>query len=374
MKRLAILFFLLVPSLAWADKTVYVRTACANDGDGTTSACAASPGATGAHTTCQNAIDDEVIANANIVTGGFGHLVLNLAGTTADTARCTIAGFTTDSTHKVKLQGDLVGGIWSTSYYRIEAAPNPSHGVIEVADEYVEIQNIQVRNTEAGSGNSEAIYSGEGLGGLSLIVSGSILRGAGGTGASYGLFFRPDVANTRGTFVNNIVYGFTGTGLIGMALYGSGYNDGEIIIAYNNTIHGSPTGLATHGGGASDAEYIKNNIVQSCSTACYALNSAAGHATDTTATNLSEDTSSPNNTWDSLAVTFVSETGGSEDLHLGGGDTAAKDQGTDLSGDAQYAFSTDIDGATRTGTWDIGADEITGSTSNLLFLNANGDN
>lgn len=373
MKRLAILFFLLIPSLAWADKTVYVRTACANDGDGTTSACAASPGATGAHTTCQNAIDDEVIANANIVTGGFGHLVLNLAGTTADTARCVIAGFTTDSTHKVKLQGDLVGGVWSTSYYRIEAAPNPAHGVIEVADQYVEIQNIQVKNTEAGSGNGESIYSGEGLGGLSLTVTGSILRCSGSTGSSFNLFWRPDVANTVGIFANNILYGATGTGAIGMALYGSGYNDGEIVIAYNNTVHGSPTGIATHGGGASDAEYIKNNIAQSCSTACYALNSAAGHATDTTATNLSEDTSSPNNTWDSQVVTFVSETGGSEDLHLNASDTAAKDQGTDLSGDAQYAFSTDIDGATRTGTWDIGADEITAAADNLPILQAIGE-
>ena len=45
------------------------------------------------------------------------------------------------------------------------------------------------------------------------------------------------------------------------------------------------------------------------------------------------------------------------DYHLGDGDTAARDAGTDLSADAAYPFDTDIDGDARTGTWDIGADE-----------------
>lgn len=44
---------------------------------------------------------------------------------------------------------------------------------------------------------------------------------------------------------------------------------------------------------------------------------------------------------------------GSYDFHLDSSDTAAKDQGYDLSA----IFTTDIDGDTRSGTWDIGADE-----------------
>ena len=49
------------------------------------------------------------------------------------------------------------------------------------------------------------------------------------------------------------------------------------------------------------------------------------------------------------------------DFHLHSSDTTAKDAGTDLSG----TFTDDIDGDTRSGTWDIGADESQASASRL---------
>jgi hypothetical protein len=49
---------------------------------------------------------------------------------------------------------------------------------------------------------------------------------------------------------------------------------------------------------------------------------------------------------------FTSVTAGSENLHIGAS-SALKNVGTDRSA----AFTTDIDGQTRSGTWDIGADE-----------------
>jgi len=51
--------------------------------------------------------------------------------------------------------------------------------------------------------------------------------------------------------------------------------------------------------------------------------------------------------------TFV----GDPDFHLDSGDAGALDYGTSLVADGVYPFSDDIDGETRTGTWDIGADE-----------------
>jgi hypothetical protein len=54
---------------------------------------------------------------------------------------------------------------------------------------------------------------------------------------------------------------------------------------------------------------------------------------------------------------FTNVTAGSEDFHLPAG-SALIDVGTDTSGDAApLNFTDDIDGVTRTGTWDIGADE-----------------
>ena len=56
----------------------------------------------------------------------------------------------------------------------------------------------------------------------------------------------------------------------------------------------------------------------------------------------------------SVTPSFVSAP---SDLHLSSSDTAWKDQGGDLSADSRFALTIDGDGETRTGTWDIGADE-----------------
>lgn len=63
------------------------------------------------------------------------------------------------------------------------------------------------------------------------------------------------------------------------------------------------------------------------------------------------------------------------DFHLAANDVTAKDQGTDLSGDGTFAFDDDINdgvmgagkaGETRSGTWDIGFDEIVAAVEDNL--------
>lgn len=67
----------------------------------------------------------------------------------------------------------------------------------------------------------------------------------------------------------------------------------------------------------------------------------------------------------STDVDFVSLSG-TIDLHIQSG-SSLEDGGVDLSGDADYPISTDIDGETRSGTWDIGADElVSGSGPTVL--------
>lgn len=58
--------------------------------------------------------------------------------------------------------------------------------------------------------------------------------------------------------------------------------------------------------------------------------------------------------------TFTFAGGFTDDYHLSSSDAGAKDFGVDLSGDATYAFDDDIDAATRSGSWDIGFDEVSG--------------
>ena len=69
---------------------------------------------------------------------------------------------------------------------------------------------------------------------------------------------------------------------------------------------------------------------------------------------------------DDDGVAFVDAA--NDDYHLAASDTAAKDQGTDLSSDADFAFDDDVDGDTRSGSWDIGFDEYGPSFSPLLIF------
>lgn len=58
-----------------------------------------------------------------------------------------------------------------------------------------------------------------------------------------------------------------------------------------------------------------------------------------------------------ISATFTFENGAGDDYHLASNDAGGIDKGTDLSGDGTFAFDDDIDGDTRSGTWDIGFDE-----------------
>jgi hypothetical protein len=108
---------------------------------------------------------------------------------------------------------------------------------------------------------------------------------------------------------------------------------------------------------------LKNNLCYNNSFGDY--NNVSTISTSTSSTNnLAQDTTAPayNTYYTEKTLTFTDTTAGSEDFHLVASDTDAIGKGADLSG----TFTTDIDGTTRTGTWDIGADEyVATSTTNF---------
>lgn len=71
-----------------------------------------------------------------------------------------------------------------------------------------------------------------------------------------------------------------------------------------------------------------------------------------------------------LNTTLTYENSGNQDYHLTS-DDAVIAVGTDLSGDANLSFTTDIDGETRS-AWNVGADEwfapAGGSNAGIFFL------
>ena len=144
---------------------------------------------------------------------------------------------------------------------------------------------------------------------------------------------------------NNIAYDFYDG--INAVKYSA--TDFKVIVYSNTVVNSSNAGIVLTGSGTMTGIVAKNNLVQGSNTN-YAI-----HADATTSNNLAEDDTSPDDTYDSKDVIFENEA--LNDFHLASTDVNATDKGADLSSDGNLNFTDDIDSDTRTGTWDIGADE-----------------
>lgn len=261
-----------------------------------------------------------------------------------DTTAVVIAGWTTDATRYIKvytLSSERHDGKWDTSAYRLTLS-NDDNEIFIISEDYVRVEGFQSYNSST-TNPGNIYYSGGG----ELQVSYSILRGSVNSGSRHLLHLDP-ATNSAVKIWNNIFYDGNNAGI-----FFNFDNAGQIFIIYNNTIVDcTGEGILIKHNVGDVSLYLKNNICQG-NTTDYDITT---FTTRSYLTNISEDTTSPNASYRSKVVTFENE--GSDDFHLGAGDTEAKDNGTDLSGDGQLAFSDDIDGDTRSGSWDIGADEL----------------
>jgi len=149
---------------------------------------------------------------------------------------------------------------------------------------------------------------------------------------------------TKVTYTNCVAVGWTGTG---GEHHGFTKVSGTIgnVRNYNGTAHGCAIGFASDGNGM----LVKNCGAVNCANG---FNGTFDPASTNNASSLASDAPGTN-ARNSVTPTFVTAP---SNLHLTSGDTAWTDRGADLSTDPLFPFSTDGDGATRTGTWEIGAD------------------
>lgn len=251
----------------------------------------------------------------------------------ADTSNCTISGsWNTDNTRYIKIWTDPSelyrhDGKWNTAKYRMEPAAN---NVINSTAVDVCIRLIGLQVKAPASKNGINCYSTS----KTSYIEQCIITGA---TSSSGL------ATPAGTWKigNTIVYGMSGA--YGMELKGTVY-------VYNCTAVGCYYGFYRNGATAT----IKNCIAVDCTDG---YNGTFG----TSATNLSDINGDAPSEVAYGDPTFADLA--NKDFHLGASDTKATALGSDLSGDASYPISVDIDGETRTGTWDIGADQHTATAA-----------
>jgi hypothetical protein len=284
--------------------------------------------------------------------------------TTADQTAVTINGWTTASANYLRVytptSASEVGtsqrhaGKWDNTKYKLQISTE-GH-TLEVRESYTQIEGLQIQSTTyaaEGSVYGISLYDPGASGITGIRIDNNIIR-SGDNSYALRLGIKVDPHIFAPVYIwNNVIYNFSTVSGYGMSVdtdYGTAPS-----FVYNNTIINSTTGIYS---AYSDTKAI-NNIVKG-STDAFSGSFANGsdyNATDIADSTVGEVNTNPIHDKQSQIFVFIDET--NKDFHLSPSDTAAKDAGADLTSDSYLPFTTDIDGATRTGTWDIGADENT---------------
>ena len=258
----------------------------------------------------------------------------------SDTTPVVLAGWTTDATRYAYItvpSGQRHDGKWSTSGYRLEITSGTGIDV-QIRDALIEY--IQISIQENGATQRFGIHVSATATGQVINVEKCILRQHPSSSGSGNL--RGVRLNTTGTIrVSNTLFidwrQGSGSGFSRSA--GTGY-------IYNCGAHNCNIGI---GAGSGPVTAI-NSWAQNCTDGFQGSYAAAS------SNNLSDiATDAPGTGPITGDISFVDEA--NDDFHLAAGDTLAKDAGINLSADANYPISGDIDGQARSGTWDIGPDE-----------------
>lgn len=263
-----------------------------------------------------------------------------------DTTQCTIDGWTTASNASIYIYtpaAERHAGVWNTGKYYLSS--NAAGGTLIINEEYVTVEGLQVANGTAADSSECAVSIGTLAASSSVKITESILRHTNG-----GRFtFRLD--GTAGTAVlqNCILYGDS---------VGAAANPNGGTLNMDNV-----TGIgATYGSYQAVGPTTARN--------CYFSGTTSYQGTHTLTTSASSDATTGSVGLRSIAYStanFTNVTAGSENLHLVSG-SALIDVGTDLSA----SFTVDIDGVTRSGTWDIGADEYVAAAGGQPYIKRTG--
>jgi hypothetical protein len=325
MRYLIILILLCAPS--WATQTRYVNAA-SSGGDCTTNATS------GATAACATLAAAEALMSGTL----SEPWIIYCEGTTADTTVVSIGGMTPSATNTITIMttgANRHSGTYSTSLYRLEPA---SGAAITVGVPYVIIDGLQIKSASGGRAVFDNTISTNGT----IVFKNNIILGTNDSG-DRGMQLISSSTSTDWNIYNNIFYN-----LANFAIEVNTYNN-QVNRIYNNTIYGCYGGIYLQTTGT----IAKNNlIIGSGNTNTYTGTFASG--TDYNATDSTDDIGTGSNNKTSVSTTnlFVSTT----NFHLTATSSAdVKDAGVSDPGSGM--FSTDIDGETRSGSWDIGADE-----------------
>lgn len=264
------------------------------------------------------------------------------AGATKDTTAVTIAGWTSGVIPKIIVNvAHRHEGKWADQrgdggyIYTIATTSAP------IASSIVgtQVSYLQISTTRNSAGAHQGISTS--IAGVFYVQS-CIIR-AYSTGGAQGKGITVAGIGEDARIYNTQFIDFNGTG-IGVD------NSFRISRIYNCTFINCGTSI-NHQGGTTT---VKNCLFTGC-----AIDAAGSTGLSITYSATSNDNTKgvPAATGNRHSQTFTFVDAAGLDFHLDATDAGAKGYGTDLSADAFIPFSDDIDGQTRTGAWDIGADQ-----------------
>ena len=269
-------------------------------------------------------------------------------GGNADTTQLVIDGWTTTSSNYIYIHpssGHRHAGVYNTAKFRLEVSI-VFNDALRVIEDFVRIEGLQVRQTDATADAYAAVYLGAAAT-CDVRVEGCIVRNAStGTSARQGAAIAVAAAGTY-TVRNCVTYAcryglFTAQGFAGTMVTNA--DNCTFIASVNGVIRNDSETLTLrncYAHGATDAysgTMTRTTCAHSSATVFTGSTASIAHST----------------------ANFLNVTGGSEDYHLqAAASSTLLTGGTDLSG----TFTTDIDGETRSAPWSIGADEIVSATA-----------
>jgi hypothetical protein len=301
-----------------------------------------------------NATSTDFMNTSNLVTGNF---ILNIPvyyDSGADTTAVNLSGYTTGASNYIKIYApnntttevnlsQRHSGVWSDTKFNLTYnATGGSTSALAIGATRVIIDGLQIAYSDTSLTTGNAI--GISVTSANITISNSIIKKGSGTNARRGIY-QSGFSSTLNIY-NTLVYGFTGTSVIGIQTTGDGTQTTNI---YSSTVVANTTAITTV-----DSATIKN-VYAHGTTAAYSGTFAMTNAASSDATGSAGLQSIAYST-----ANFTNVTAGSQDLHIPSG-SALINTGTDTSSEsAPLNFTTDIDGENRTvGAWDIGADEYT---------------
>lgn len=255
-----------------------------------------------------------------------------------DTTIVTIDGWTTVATGYIRIYtptAERHNGTLGTGYRLVANAA--FNRVLRINEDFVRLEGIAIRHsTTAFNGSENAIFNSNSGSTRDIRIEKCLI-----TGGIQSINSSGGVLKVANCFI------FTGGPTAFVSSFGPSAPNDAI---YNCTAVAATNGITSSGGTC----LVKNCYVSAASGTEFS-SSGQTRTTCAHASSASWSNSTASIAYDT--TNFTNVTAGSEDLHLVSGASATlKTGGTDLSADATFPFSDDIDGDTRS-DWGIGADE-----------------